>query len=248
MGLFINSSKHRDIFKNDSKLNEPNQNFFKRDNLSEMVKEQQRINDLFYHSFHGLEALYEQQASTQANQRKGISKRLSELKEMNLHHEKVESHVVERLKNLEDENGKMQVLMENERLSEQEFIDQINTLSQSNQEIVNQLERYGFTNEQISLKMDEQFDLQKQMENQISKQEDTQHDVLNRLNNQEALTEKIVRQLDNFRSIIFERSNYLAEKVEDGYQLTSSYITKLMTGSDQPSTHFIMTQKQRKDD
>ena len=57
---------------------------------------------------------------------------------------------------------------------------------------------------------------------QLSIHEEHQVDVLKQLDKQEALTEKISRQLNHIRSIIFERTNYLATKLEDGYKLTAS--------------------------
>lgn len=88
-----------------------------------------------------------------------------------------------------------------------------------------------------------QEDLQKQLSEKISKQEEFQTGVLNRLDQQEALTEKIFRQLNHIRSILFERTNYLAEKIDEGYKITSSYVYNLMTGSDQPITFYLMNNK-----
>lgn len=88
-----------------------------------------------------------------------------------------------------------------------------------------------------------QEELQKQLSEKISKQEEFQIGVLNRLDKQEALTEKISRQLNHIRSILFERTNYLAEKIDEGYKITSSYVYNLMTGSDQPITFYLMNNK-----
>lgn len=88
-----------------------------------------------------------------------------------------------------------------------------------------------------------QEELQKQLSEKISKQEEFQTGVLTRLDQQEALTEKISRQLNHIRSILFERTNYLAEKIDEGYKITSSYVYNLMTGSDQPVTFYLMNNK-----
>jgi vacuolar-type H+-ATPase subunit I/STV1 len=88
-----------------------------------------------------------------------------------------------------------------------------------------------------------QEELQKQLSEKISKQEEFQTGVLTRLDQQEALTEKISRQLNHIRSILFERTNYLAEKIDEGYKITSSYVYNLMTGSDQPITFYLMNNK-----
>ena len=88
-----------------------------------------------------------------------------------------------------------------------------------------------------------QEELQKQLSVKSSKQEEFQTGVLTRLDQQEALTEKIFRQINHIRSILFERTNFLAEKIDEGYKITSSYVYNLMTGSDQPITFYLMNNK-----
>ncbi|MEH7113880.1 hypothetical protein V7124_16015 [Neobacillus niacini] len=91
-----------------------------------------------------------------------------------------------------------------------------------------------------------QEELQKQLAEKIRKQEEFQTEVFTRLEQQEALTEKIFRQVNHIRSILFERTNYLAEKIDEGYKMTSSYVYNLMTGSDQPITFYLMNNKKQK--
>lgn len=236
MGLYINQDNHTDIFKNNTVINEPNQGIFIRNHMAEMIVEQQKVNQSLHRSFHGLKNLQEQQGIVQAGRWQEIGGRLNELKEMNLQQEKLEGQVLERLKKLENEN-----------VSEKEFMEQINVMRQSQQKVENRLETYGLSNEQLSVKMDEQTALQKQMVEEISNQENSNEEVLSRLENQEALMEKVLRQMGHFRSILFERTNFLAEQMEDGYHLTSSYVNQLMSGSDQPMTFFMTNRKREKD-
>lgn len=100
--------------------------------------------------------------------------------------------------------------------------------------VIESLERYEGKNEELVMKMDQQVALQQQITAQIDEQEKNQHEIVNRLENQEALSEKMLRQIDNFRSILYERTNYLAEKIEKGYNSTSSYIYKMMTTNKGP--------------
>lgn len=83
----------------------------------------------------------------------------------------------------------------------------------------------------------------KNLTSKLSKQEEFQGGILQRLDTQEALIDKLSRQLNHIRSILFERTNYLAERIEDGYKVTSSYVYKLMTGSEQPLTFFLLNNK-----
>jgi len=87
--------------------------------------------------------------------------------------------------------------------------------------------------------------LQQKMATEIAKQESLQHSVVNRLENQEALAEKMLRQMENLRSILYERTNYLAEKIEKGYASTSSYIYKMMKTNKDPVIHEEIKEKQK---
>ncbi|MEH7076595.1 hypothetical protein [Neobacillus drentensis] len=99
------------------------------------------------------------------------------------------------------------------------------------------------TNHQLIVQMNEQLELQKEFAETLTKQEEFQAGVLQRLDTQEALIDKITRQINHIRSILFERTNYLAAKIDEGYKITSSYVYKLMTGSDQPLTFLLMKDK-----
>lgn len=243
MGLFINMDKHPDVYKNNGRIIESNQVFFKKNHLSELVEEQRNANETLQQSFNELKDLFEKQGNKQANQWKYFGNRLYELKKGNLQHEKVESHVMEWLMKLDEKNSILQMTLENELIIKNEFMDHMNNINHSNQEVVNRLTKVGFSNEQLDIKVNEQLDLQKQMSQKISQQEETQNEVLKRLDNQEALTEKISRQIDNFRSILFERTNFLVEKIEKGFNHTTLYFTKLMADTDQSLNHFMIKQK-----
>lgn len=243
MGVFINKGEHPDVFKNNASINEPNQGYLRKDYLSELIKEQKEANSLINHSFDDLKNLYQQQENIQSNQMGEIGKQLNALKNSHLQHEKFEIHVMEWLKKIDENNMKLQVMLENEGLFKQEIVDQIISVGQSNQEIVNQLGEFESSNEQLALKIKEQLEMQYQLSDLISKQEDTQSEVKSRLDNQDALTEKILRQVNHIRAILFERTNDLAEKIENGYNRTSSYVHKLITGTENPRTVLMMNPK-----
>ena len=116
------------------------------------------------------------------------------------------------------------------------FTSQLNDLRTNNQ-------KHKEYEELIIDLLKTQAELQKQLSEKLSKQEEFQKGVLTRLDQQEALTEKIFRQINHIRSILFERTNFLAEKIDEGYKITSSYVYNLMTGSDQPITFYLMNNK-----
>lgn len=244
MGLYINKKGHPEVFQNPNNIHESNQGYAKIDYLSELIKGQKEAYESLHHSFHDLKNLHQQQENTQISQWKDIGKQLKELQENHHQQKEFESHVMEWLTKVDDENRKLQGMMENEGQLKQEMIEQITIISQSNQEIMNRLGQYESSNHELTLKINEQLEHHNQISEQFSKHEDVQNEVLTRLDSQEALTEKILRQINHIRSILFERTNYLAEKIESGYKVTSSYVYKLMTGSDKPLTLFLMNQKE----
>jgi GMP synthase PP-ATPase subunit len=122
--------------------------------------------------------------------------------------------------------------------SEEQFIDWIKVLDEKNS-------RLQESNEQLATKIIEQIELQKHLSQEFTKQEEFHTEVLSRLDKQEALTEKIYRQLNHIRSILFERTNYLAEKMDEGYKLTSSYVYNLMIGNDQPVSFTLLNRNKK---
>ncbi|MBS4174868.1 hypothetical protein [Bacillus sp. FJAT-49736] len=244
MGLFINKNDHPEVFHNPGNIHESNQGLAKIDYLSEVIKGQKEAYESLQVSFHDLKHLHQQQESNQIHQWKDIGGQLKELQENHQQQKEFECHVMEWLIKLDNENRKLQGMIENEDQLKQKMIEQIHIVSQSNLELMTRLAQYESSNQALAQKINEQLERHQQMSEQFSRQEDIQNELLTRLDNQEALTEKILRQINHIRSILFERTNYLAEKIENGYKITSSYVYKLMTGSDKPLTLLMMNQKE----
>ena len=112
-------------------------------------------------------------------------------------------------------------------------------------DVINALEKYGGKSEELILKMDQQLELQKKMEIQVLKHENNQDEVISRLENQEALSEKMGRQLDSLRSSLYERTHFLAEKIEESYSSTSSYINKLVNGTDLSTVRYKLKRNEK---
>ena len=129
------------------------------------------------------------------------------------------------------------------QLQEESQLNQWNHVGEQLTDLRKRLERTEDANHQLIVQMKEQMELQKEVSKKITNQEEFQEGVLQRLDSQEALMDKISRQINHIRSILFERTNYLAAKIDDGYKITSSYVYKLMTGSDQPLTFLLMNQR-----
>lgn len=232
MGLFINQNdSHPSIYKNNDLPKEPNQEIVRRNSITELLHEQQKANSELKKSIEELKPRYKKLQKTMVNQSNHMKRQIHDLKRSYYHHEHFENEMIQSLHSLNEKNVNLQASIESESQFKNSILKQMDNLLESDQEMAARLERNETVILQLSLQVNEQMALQKET---TAKQEDFQGDVLRRLDKQEALTEKISRQLNNLRSIIFERTNYLAGKLEDGYKLTSSYVYKLMNGSDQP--------------
>ncbi|MCR2822492.1 hypothetical protein [Lederbergia panacisoli] len=240
MGLFINKNENPNVFKNNEQIRTHNQEFYKVDYLSELITQQREANEVLTHSFLDLKILYEQQEKTHTEQWTEIGDHLDELRDIHLKHEHFEGEVIEWLSKLNKKNAQM---IENEHALKQEWLEQMSKLSEMNEEIVNRLKKSESANEQLALKMKEQIELQKLMKEELSGQKDIQEQVSSRLENQEALTEKILREISHLRSVLFERASFLAEKIENGFKLTSAYVYNLMNGNDQSLTLLMNPEK-----
>ncbi|WP_129729155.1 hypothetical protein [Ectobacillus funiculus] len=245
MGVFINRDNHPNIYKNNQTIYTSNQEIVRRNALTELMNEQQKATMALIQAIAELNIRYEQLEEKQSNQWNDIQNQMNSLTANSRQREAFESQLMQQLHRLEEKSIGLQSLLEHEGQVKQSLLEQVDLLRESNREIASRLEKNEATNEQLSLQLNEQLELQKDVVDTLTNQEEVQAGMLKRLDNQEALTEKISRQLNHIRSIIFERTNYLATKLEDGYKLTSSYVYKFMTGSDQPLTFSLMNNKKK---
>ena len=243
MGLFINKNEHPDVFKTNHQLKEPNQVYSRRDFLTDLMNEQEKANKSLKQALNNLHVRTIHQEEAQDIHWKKVDDQLNDLKNSNLQQKDMEDQMMKSLLSIHEKNAQLEAILEKESVSRSSLTDQVSQLNKSYQEIASRLERSEETNQKLALKMQEQLELQKETAEKITKQEEFHGGVLERLDTQEALLDKIARQVNHIRSILFERTNYLAEKIDDGYKLTSSYVYKLMTGSDQPLTFFLLNHK-----
>lgn len=243
MGLFINNRKHPDVFKNKQEIKAHNQSYTRKNFVTELVSEQQLFNEALKRSLADLKLRSMAQEKWHADQWHRVDNQLNDLWKSSQDHQNMENQIMESLRTINDKNAHLQTTLEGETLFKQEMIDQAQHLNETLSDITSRLEQQEEANQQLSRQLNEQLELQKETVEKMNNQGTFQEDVLKRLDNQEALTEKISRQVNHIRSILFERTNYLAAKIEDGYKVTSSYIYKLMTGADAPLTFFMMNQK-----
>lgn len=244
MGLFINKEKHLKVYKNTQEIKTSNQEFVRYNFLTELIIEQQKANKELTQSISDLKRRYEKHGEEQSVQWNHVKK------EMQANHRnrvEFENQLIQQIHTLDEKTHYLQEVLEKESILKQSIMEQIHSLGESSQEIVSRIEKSEATSQLLKAKMNQQFTLQKEVAETLSNTKEFQTGVIERLDNQEAITEKILRQINHIRSILFERTNYLATKINEGYKMTSSYVYKLMTGSDHPLTFSLMNYKKEEE-
>ncbi|WP_342535971.1 hypothetical protein [Sporosarcina sp. FSL K6-3508] len=239
MSLFINNDKHKSIYKNQEKIKGINQNFFRSDPLSEILKEQQKINDSFYRSIRDLETISKQQKFRQNEQWDEINHLFNEFKE---YHDRKNKHVVQKLLDLEAGNRKLRQRFNHKQLSEEKWIDQMDSIQKSNDEIILQLIQYALTSEQIEEKVDEQITTQKQMYEKVLEHSKNQTDVIKRLEIQEEISEKTLIQIDHFRSVELKGQFDELKELYGKHEKTEQKLLDLVTENRKLEQQFINKQ------
>lgn len=244
VGIFINTNTHPNLFRNAENIHEPNQSYFQSDHLKELLDKQQQVNDSFQKAFKDIRISFQKQQLAESKRWREVVSDIEAIKASNERHDEFERQAREWLAMLEDNSKELHRIVEQNGSINQEVMGEINRIHQSNEEIVNQLLKFETMNEQFTNKMEEMVGIQQSMSNDISLQHDKQDKVIEHIENQEAMLEKSYRQLSNLRSIIFERTSVVTDKLEESYRLTSSLFYKLFTGSDKPLTLLMNPKKE----
>ncbi|WP_428909562.1 hypothetical protein [Niallia sp. Krafla_26] len=241
MSLYINN-QHSNVYKNKNQIGTNNQTYIRHNVLKDLLDEQKKANQELSHTLTQLQSQYKKQQKAQKARWNYIHHQLNESQQ---HQAKKDTEISQQLGNLNKKSADLQQTILQGTVKTESILEQIHHIQESNREISQRLEKTEGESKRISRKLEEQQELQKGVIEKLGGQEEFQSDVLKRLDSQEALTEKILRQINHIRSILFERTNYLATKIEDGYQLTSTYVYQLMTGTDQPLTFSMLKNKEK---
>ncbi|WP_043931997.1 hypothetical protein [Bacillus sp. EB01] len=246
MGLFVN--KHiRNLFKNTKNVPGPNQEEARTSRLDELIAEQQQTNKQLLESISEIKPRYDQLQETQTAQWNEIKGKMNTLEIQGEKRDVFEKRILDRVNLLDQTTSQNhQSLLESERLIKS-VSAQVSAIHETNQQISERLVGNETVQRQLAERVNDQVQVQKEIAVQLIKHEENHSEVLERIDKQEALTDKMFHQLNNIRSILYERTNYLATKIEEGYSLTSTYVYKLMTGSEQPLTFSVLQSQKKKD-
>ena len=234
MGLYINHDEHKHVFKPKGKLTARQQVYYRRDHLSELIQEQNRLNESIKKSLYELNMSHKQQRHVQNYQWNDTRQQLEELYKQN-----EQQDVTQLISSLE------QQITEIIRSNKDDHLKQLDMIHQFHDEVLVKINNYAQQYEDVIEKFSEQTINQQKTDDYLAEQEANQEKITKRLEDQEALTQKLVRQVDHLRSIIFERVSYLADKIDTVYKDTSTYLSQTLTKSVLPASRYIMLPKEK---
>lgn len=199
------------------------------------MNKQQASNERVQRAVDALKATQYQSNLQHTDQINDINKKLHELLKLNNQHKEVEKHVIDWLEKLEDRSLELQHIMTDEQFKKDDLIERFDRMSESQAKIDDSLHLFTSIIDEMSIKLNENTTIYKEIEqrlqqmgetndrmiNKISDLDVTQHEMINRVDLQEGLLEKLSRQMDNIRSILFERTNFLDEKIRKIYEYFS---------------------------
>ncbi|QTD42557.1 hypothetical protein [Sporosarcina sp. Te-1] len=226
MGLFMNGRQHPQMFTTTTALHEPNQDHYRYDPLTEWQTNQRKIEEAMRDRVVQLEVDLSKQQKKQSNRWLSVSHRLEELEEQQYSKAAFEENVMERLDKIEKQNQILQQSLLSKEKEQEELIRQIMSIHRANNELTLNLQDTKKLHDVLLTKIEEQQRDQHRVADALEKQTAAQLEMSSRLDRHESILEKLVRQMDHLRSIIYERSHDLAEKIEKGYIITTQYAIK----------------------
>ncbi|WP_085993866.1 hypothetical protein [Oceanobacillus senegalensis] len=229
MSLYINPHHHQEIYKSNNMIQEPNQGFFIKNHTEEMVKEQKQVNDSLSKSLNELKEIYKQQ-----------EKRWSQYDNENVRQKAVENKVLDQLQKIDSSYENLDYTVQSQQINQNELMDELKNVSIIQENIQKQLKEYSKLSEEWNKQLTDHMEFQSELSEQIKDQDKNQQEIVKRLNNQEALTQKITRQLEHLRTILFERTSHLSDKMED----ISSFVLQSLK-KEYLDSGFYIQQKQK---
>ncbi|MCM3710144.1 hypothetical protein [Sporosarcina luteola] len=226
MGLFFNKKSHSDLYKGDN-IAERNQSIYRTDSLSEAMIEQKRSFDMMNEKYGEMEKQLQKQRRVQSDRWKTTGIRFEEILDHQSQQRQFEQEAIGTLERLDRKHIELQKLLESKRKMNEDLVEQINMLSHSNAEIAERLEKFDIDQEKLLTKMDAQLEKQDQFSHSLEEQQALQTQLAERIEQHEGLIDKMIRQMDFLKSVIFERTHFIAEKIDKSYQLTTTYISNL---------------------
>lgn len=232
VGLFFNRKNELNIYKGEQ-VSERNQAIYRSDSITKAIEVQKKAYDEMNEKYSEMENQLKKQRRIQSDRWRTTSMRFDEIVDHQSQHHQFEQDAIDALERLDRQNIELQNVLNQKKKANEDLVSQINLLNQANSEIAERLDKFDADQVLLLQKMDEQIEKQHQFSLSLEEQKTTQLTMVDKLEQQEGLIDKMMRQMDFLKSVLFERSHFIAEKIDKSYQLTTTYISNLKGKSKQ---------------
>lgn len=227
MGLFINKRVHADLYNEENSMQGSNQDVFRTDTFTQLVEEQRKAFDLVNEKHDELQKQLCKQTRIQADRWSATGLQLDSIIDNQMQHNQFELNVTESINRLNRLNEGLQADLDEKRRLNEEFVAKIETLTLVNNEFSERLEKIDGDQALLLSKMNSQIEQQHLFSETLNEQTKVQSNIAEKLEQQEGMLEKFALQLNFLRSVIFERTHFIADKIDNSFQLTTTYLSKL---------------------
>lgn len=227
MGLFINKKEHLGLYKDEEVKPVSNQTIFRSDSFTEAAEEQRQAFKVLNEKHSELQKQLRKHRSIQTDRWITTGIQLEEIIENQAQQIHFKTNVIESIQRLDHLNEKLQNEIEAKRKLNEYLVLKIENLNRSNNEIAERLEKVDNDQAALLTRMDTQIEQQMNFSKVLEEQTIVQNEMSEQLNQHEGLLDKFSHQLNFLKSVLFERTHFIAEKIDDGHKLTTAYLNKL---------------------
>src|SRR5690625_3652277 len=227
MGLYINDENDLHIFKNDAeKIREPQQKLMMNQWITEWMEEQRQMNQTLSNNHYLLNNQVRRQGEVQTY----LLERLEQFEKLQQEYVDSQNQLSERIIVLNNEYEQLESRLKNNEASNEQIMNELKVINEATHSIMDSLKKQEALNDKLFDQFNELLTEQKDIKEKVDAQGTDQQEIMEKIDEQVATTEKIKQQIGHLRSVLYERSHYLSEKIEEHYEFTSQYVHQLLTG------------------
>lgn len=231
-----------------------NQQTFRRNYLQEFMYLQAELNSSLTNATKEVSRLISKTSTEQQNQFNHVFKhlqlheeRIEPLKNYIIKQEEAHNELISRFETLNTANQGLLEKHKKDELLNQAIIDQLTIQDTSLHQLTKKVEHFETLHSQFHDQLAEQLNVNESIKNNLELQESFHQTILERVESQDAIHQKMARDMDSLRATLFERINYVVEKIEENYKQVSGYIFKLFNKANFKHNHDTESEKKKKE-
>ncbi|WP_299088556.1 hypothetical protein [uncultured Metabacillus sp.] len=251
--VYIKKEAEPFIYKNPAKINiSSNQATFRKNYLQEFIIQQNQINSSLKQTSDNINCLVNEAKNEQQQQFHHVLTKLEHqeqhtapLVENILKQDEAYKALIKRFEAIDEFNQELMKRQDNEGVVNQAIVDQLTIQDTAIKQLAKKIELFGGLHDHFSDQLTEQKIINEDILKTLELQESFHLTILERLDHQEAINQKVSRDLDSLKATLFERINYVVEKIEENYQQITGFVTQLL--SKYGIFHRITVNKEKKE-